>query len=78
MCARRPAHRAGRPALSGFVTTAAGEKLVFSLMLNRYDAPANCQPTDELDDVAVMLARFTGRTEASPKQKSSVRWDMGN
>ncbi|MBW8863543.1 MAG: D-alanyl-D-alanine carboxypeptidase/D-alanyl-D-alanine-endopeptidase, partial [Verrucomicrobia bacterium] len=50
-------------ALSGFVTTAAGEKLVFSLMLNRYDAPADRKRTDELDDIAVMLARFDGRTD---------------
>ncbi|MDR3457587.1 MAG: D-alanyl-D-alanine carboxypeptidase/D-alanyl-D-alanine-endopeptidase [Verrucomicrobiae bacterium] len=50
-------------ALSGFVTTAAGEHLVFSLMLNRYDAPANRRRTDELDDIAVMLAQFTGRSE---------------
>ncbi|HEV2691699.1 MAG TPA: D-alanyl-D-alanine carboxypeptidase/D-alanyl-D-alanine-endopeptidase [Verrucomicrobiae bacterium] len=50
--------------LSGFVTTAAGEKLVFSLMLNRYDAPENRKRTDELDDIAVMLAQFTGRSDA--------------
>ena len=50
-------------ALSGFVTTAAGEKLVFSLMLNRYDAPADRKRTDELDDIALMLARFTGHSQ---------------
>ena len=49
--------------LSGFVTTAAGERLVFSLMLNRYDAPPERKRTDELDDIAVMLARFAGRTD---------------
>ncbi len=53
-------------ALSGFVTTAAGEHLVFSLMLNRFDEPApGRKRTDELDDIAVMLARFNGRTEDS-------------
>ncbi len=50
-------------ALSGYVTTAAGEKLVFSLMLNRYNPPADRKRTDELDDIAVLLAGFNGRTE---------------
>ncbi len=48
-------------ALSGYVTTAAGERLVFSLMLNRYNPPADRKRTDELDDMAVLLAGFTGR-----------------
>jgi serine-type D-Ala-D-Ala carboxypeptidase/endopeptidase (penicillin-binding protein 4) len=45
--------------LSGYVTTAAGEHLVFSLMLNRYYElrPAR----GDLDTIAVMLAGFTGR-----------------
>lgn len=50
-------------ALSGYVTTAAGEKLVFSLMLNRYDSPPNRRRTEELDDIAVLLAGFTGRAD---------------
>jgi D-alanyl-D-alanine carboxypeptidase/D-alanyl-D-alanine-endopeptidase (penicillin-binding protein 4) len=50
-------------ALSGHVTTAAGEKLVFSLMLNRYDSAPDRKRTDELDDIAVMLAGFTGRSD---------------
>ncbi len=50
-------------ALSGYVTTAAGEKLAFSLMLNRYEPPPNRKRTDELDDIAVMLAGFTGRSD---------------
>jgi len=50
-------------ALSGYVTTAAGERLVFSLMLNRYDPPPNRKRTDELDDIAVLLAGFTGRSD---------------
>ena len=50
-------------ALSGYVTTAAGEKLAFSLMLNRYDPPSSRKRTDELDDIAVMLAGFTGRSD---------------
>jgi D-alanyl-D-alanine carboxypeptidase/D-alanyl-D-alanine-endopeptidase (penicillin-binding protein 4) len=50
-------------ALSGYVTTAAGEKLVFSLMLNRYDSPPNRRRTDELDYIAVLLAGFRGRSD---------------
>ena len=46
--------------ISGFVTTAAGEHLAFSLMLNRYYElrPAR----GDLDTIVVMLAGFTGRT----------------
>jgi serine-type D-Ala-D-Ala carboxypeptidase/endopeptidase (penicillin-binding protein 4) len=47
--------------LSGYVTTAAGEKLAFSLMLNRYAAP-RISRTDDLDTIAVMLAGFSGRS----------------
>ena len=50
--------------LSGFVTTAAGERLVFSLMLNRNSQqPPNRNVREELDDVAVLLAGFGGRRE---------------
>ena len=49
--------------LSGYVTTAAGEKLVFSLMLNRYNSPPDRRRTQELDDIAVWLAGFTGRSD---------------
>jgi D-alanyl-D-alanine carboxypeptidase/D-alanyl-D-alanine-endopeptidase (penicillin-binding protein 4) len=46
--------------ISGFVTTAGGEHLVFSLMLNRYYElrPAR----GDLDTIVVLLAGFTGRT----------------
>jgi D-alanyl-D-alanine carboxypeptidase/D-alanyl-D-alanine-endopeptidase (penicillin-binding protein 4) len=49
--------------LSGFVTTAAGERLAFCLMLNRYhsDTPGGSARSD-LDAIAVLLAGFTGRT----------------
>ncbi len=51
-------------ALSGYVTTAAGERLTFSLMLNRYQAPdAEHAARNELDKIAVMLAEFNGRTD---------------
>jgi serine-type D-Ala-D-Ala carboxypeptidase/endopeptidase (penicillin-binding protein 4) len=50
-------------ALSGFVTSAAGEHLAFSLMLNRYYTPPEGKRAVELDAIAVMLANFSGRTE---------------
>ena len=50
--------------LSGFVTTAAGERLVFSIMLNRYATPdAQHTARGEIDRIAVLLAGFTGRSE---------------
>jgi D-alanyl-D-alanine carboxypeptidase/D-alanyl-D-alanine-endopeptidase (penicillin-binding protein 4) len=51
--------------LSGYLTTAAGERLVLSIMLNRQPASASGRSVaDELDDVVLMLARFTGRSAA--------------
>ena len=47
--------------LSGYVTTAVGEKLAFSFMLNRYVASPGRKGTDELDELAVMLARHDRR-----------------
>ena len=47
--------------LSGYVTTAAGEKLAFSLMLNRHLAPPDRKASAELDEIAVRLAGFAGR-----------------
>lgn len=47
--------------ISGYVTTAAGEHLVFSLMLNRY---YELRPSrGDLDAIVVLLAGFTGRTD---------------
>ncbi|MBL9190162.1 MAG: D-alanyl-D-alanine carboxypeptidase/D-alanyl-D-alanine-endopeptidase [Opitutaceae bacterium] len=48
--------------LAGYVTTAAGERLAFSLMLNRYVPPAGRRATDEIDELAVALAALTGRS----------------
>jgi D-alanyl-D-alanine carboxypeptidase/D-alanyl-D-alanine-endopeptidase (penicillin-binding protein 4) len=49
---------------SGYVTTAAGEKLAFCLMLNRYSAPsAEFSARAELDKVIVLLADFAGRSD---------------
>ena len=44
--------------LSGYVTTAAGEPLVFSLMLNNYDGPG---ARAALDAIVVMLAELNAR-----------------
>jgi D-alanyl-D-alanine carboxypeptidase/D-alanyl-D-alanine-endopeptidase (penicillin-binding protein 4) len=49
--------------LSGHVTTAAGEHLIFSIMLNRYVAGTNPPGRGEIDRIAVMLAEFTGRSD---------------
>jgi len=50
-------------ALSGYVTSAAGERLAFCLMLNRYRSPPSAPSARaELDAVAVMLAEFKGRS----------------
>jgi len=46
--------------LSGYVTTAAGERLVFSMMVNRYQGGRSVR--GDLDALAVLLAGFTGRT----------------
>lgn len=53
--------------LSGYVTTAAGERLAFSVMLNRSILPAGRAVRDELDDVAVMLAGLTVKSGAAAK-----------
>jgi D-alanyl-D-alanine carboxypeptidase/D-alanyl-D-alanine-endopeptidase (penicillin-binding protein 4) len=50
-------------ALSGHVTSAGGEHLIFSIMLNRYhDTDPNRSGRAELDAIAVLLASFEGRT----------------
>ncbi len=47
--------------LSGYVSTAAGERLAFSLMLNRNtNQPAGRNVREELDELAVELAQFGG------------------
>ena len=47
--------------LSGYVTTAAGEKLVFSIMVNNY-AP-DAEPREVcIDPIAVLLASFAGKS----------------
>lgn len=49
--------------LSGHVTTAAGERLIFSIMLNRYVVPDNEHTgRAEIDRIVLLLAEFTGRS----------------
>jgi D-alanyl-D-alanine carboxypeptidase/D-alanyl-D-alanine-endopeptidase (penicillin-binding protein 4) len=48
--------------LGGYVTTAAGERLVFSMMLNNF-ADASALRRDSIDAIAVLLASFDGKTQ---------------
>jgi D-alanyl-D-alanine carboxypeptidase/D-alanyl-D-alanine-endopeptidase (penicillin-binding protein 4) len=46
--------------LAGYVTTAAGERLAFAIMLNNYvPVPGAPHPSAEVDAIAVMLANLT-------------------
>jgi D-alanyl-D-alanine carboxypeptidase/D-alanyl-D-alanine-endopeptidase (penicillin-binding protein 4) len=46
--------------LGGYMTTAAGEKLAFSIMVNNY--PRDFDPRSAcIDPIAVLLASFTGK-----------------
>jgi D-alanyl-D-alanine carboxypeptidase/D-alanyl-D-alanine-endopeptidase (penicillin-binding protein 4) len=49
--------------LSGYVTTAAGEHLAFSVMLNRFVPDVNSSARDAVDAIAVLLAEFAGRSD---------------
>jgi D-alanyl-D-alanine carboxypeptidase/D-alanyl-D-alanine-endopeptidase (penicillin-binding protein 4) len=49
--------------LAGYVTTAAGERLVFAIMLNNYlPSPQTPRASSDVDAIAVMLAAFGGRS----------------
>jgi D-alanyl-D-alanine carboxypeptidase/D-alanyl-D-alanine-endopeptidase (penicillin-binding protein 4) len=50
-------------AVSGFVTNAAGERLVFSIMLNHFAGTAGDTAHQEIDPLVLMLAKFAGRTD---------------
>lgn len=43
--------------LSGYATTAVGEKVAFSLMLNRHVGTAERRARDELDELAILICR---------------------
>jgi D-alanyl-D-alanine carboxypeptidase/D-alanyl-D-alanine-endopeptidase (penicillin-binding protein 4) len=49
-------------ALSGYVTTAAGERLAFSLMLNCFAAAPGHSGAEELDPLVLELVNFSGRS----------------
>jgi D-alanyl-D-alanine carboxypeptidase/D-alanyl-D-alanine-endopeptidase (penicillin-binding protein 4) len=61
----------GANCLSGYVTTAAGERLVFSLMVNHCLAVDSVR--DDLDRVAALLAGFTGRTDEEKPETRNPR-----
>jgi D-alanyl-D-alanine carboxypeptidase/D-alanyl-D-alanine-endopeptidase (penicillin-binding protein 4) len=48
--------------VSGYVTTAAGERLVFSMMVNHY-TDERVPRTNLMDQLGVLLASFAGRTQ---------------
>ncbi len=48
--------------LSGYVTTAAGERLVFSMMLNNYPS-ASALRRDSIDAIGILLASFAGKSQ---------------
>jgi serine-type D-Ala-D-Ala carboxypeptidase/endopeptidase (penicillin-binding protein 4) len=47
--------------LSGYVTTTAGENLVFSIMVNNYPQDTEVRAIC-IDPIAVLLASFAGRS----------------
>jgi serine-type D-Ala-D-Ala carboxypeptidase/endopeptidase (penicillin-binding protein 4) len=53
--------------LTGYVTSAAGEHLAFSLLLNRYEPPPDRGSREDLDEIAEMLANFSGYSQPGPE-----------
>ena len=51
----------GVASLSGYVTSAAGERLVFSIMLNNYPE-SSIMTRNHIDNIAVLLALFAGKS----------------
>jgi D-alanyl-D-alanine carboxypeptidase/D-alanyl-D-alanine-endopeptidase (penicillin-binding protein 4) len=50
--------------LSGYVMTASGERLAFSILLNNYyNTDRTASPREDIDAIIVMLAGFTGRSD---------------
>ena len=63
--------------LSGYVTSAAGEHLAFSLLLNRYEPPPGYEKRNELDEVALMLTDFSGGSMPSPEAQEAEFAPLG-
>ncbi|HSE96725.1 MAG TPA: D-alanyl-D-alanine carboxypeptidase/D-alanyl-D-alanine-endopeptidase, partial [Blastocatellia bacterium] len=60
--------------LSGYVNTAAGERLAFSILLNNaYSADRSASPREDVDAIVVMLASFPTRTIPISKH-FTARW----
>ena len=56
--------------LSGYVTTAAGEKLAFSIMVNNY--PRDVDPRAAcIDPIALLLASFNDKPETKDTSKNA-------
>lgn len=56
--------------LGGYVTTAAGEKLAFAVIVNNY--PSGVEPRSMcIDPIAVLLASFAGKSEPQEGTKST-------
>ena len=53
--------------ISGYVTSAAGEHLVFSLILNRYNPPPGEGSLKQLDTICLYLTEFAGRSIPGPE-----------
>jgi D-alanyl-D-alanine carboxypeptidase/D-alanyl-D-alanine-endopeptidase (penicillin-binding protein 4) len=51
----------GVTSLSGYVTSAAGERLVFSMMLNNF-SDGGVSNKNTLDVIGVLLASFKGKS----------------
>ena len=64
----------GVTALSGYVTSADGEPLVFSIMLNQY---LSGSPKDIEDKIAIRLAQFSRNAPADVAQVQLRRTDGG-
>lgn len=52
--------------LSGYATTTTGERVAFSLMLNRHVATAGLSARDEIDALAVIVAGASGGSARAP------------
>ncbi len=63
--------------LSGYVTTAAGEHLAFSLLLNRYKPPGGHDKRAELDAIALMLANFASTSMTPPEAEKEEFAPLG-
>ena len=59
-------------ALSGYVNSAAGEKLAYSLLLNRHVTPADSPGYNDLDEIVIMLASLAARSDGSTDSQPSA------